>query len=95
MMDTVSGMTAVHYRSSGDLLRDAREISDTTESGKGYAFVARQQHIHTEKQDDYIGLVFYNDILKCFVLIDLKTGRITLQDVGQKETEDMAGGLIS
>ena len=43
------------------------------ELGKGYAFVARQQHIHTEKQDYYIDLVFYNYILKCFVLIDLKT----------------------
>lgn len=43
------------------------------ELGKGYAFVARQQHIHMEKQDYYIDLVFYNYILKCFVLIDLKT----------------------
>lgn len=55
------------------------------ELGKGYAFVARQQHIHTEKQDYYIDLVFYNYILKCFVLIDLKTGRITHQDVGQMD----------
>ena len=46
------------------------------ELGKGYAFVARQQHIHTEKQDYYIDLVFYNYILKCFVLIDLKTEKI-------------------
>ena len=53
------------------------------ELGKGYAFVARQQHIHTEKQDYYIDLVFYNYILKCFVLIDLKTEKITHQDVGQ------------
>ena len=52
------------------------------ELGKGYAFVARQQHIHTENQDYYIDLVFYNYILKCFVLIDLKMGRITHQDVG-------------
>ena len=43
------------------------------ELGKGYAFVARQQHIQTEKEDYYIDLVFYNYILKCFVLIDLKT----------------------
>lgn len=50
------------------------------ELGKGYAFVARQQHIHTEKQDYYIDLVFYNYILKCFVLIDLKTEKITHQD---------------
>ena len=55
------------------------------ELGKGYAFVARQQHIHTEKQDYYINLVFYNYILKCFVLIDLKTQKITHQDVGQMD----------
>lgn len=55
------------------------------EMGKGYAFVARQQRIHTEKEDYYIDLVFYNYILKCFVLIDLKTERITHQDVGQMD----------
>lgn len=55
------------------------------ELGKGYAFVARQQHIHTEKEDYYIDLVFYNYILKCFVLIDLKTNKITHQDVGQMD----------
>lgn len=55
------------------------------ELGKGYAFVARQQHIHTEKQEYYIDLVFYNYILKCFVLIDLKTEKITHQDVGQMD----------
>lgn len=55
------------------------------EMGKGYAFVARQQHIHTEKEDYYIDLVFYNYILKCFVLIDLKTTKITHQDVGQMD----------
>lgn len=55
------------------------------ELGKGYAFVARQQHIHTEKEDYYIDLVFYNYILKCFVLIDLKTNKITYQDVGQMD----------
>ena len=55
------------------------------ELGKGYAFVARQQHIHTEKEDYYIDLVFYNYILKCFVLIDLKTTKITHQDVGQMD----------
>lgn len=55
------------------------------ELGKGYAFVARQQHIHIEKQDYYIDLVFYNYILKCFVLIDLKTEKITYQDVGQMD----------
>lgn len=55
------------------------------ELGKGYAFVARQQHIHTEKQDYFIDLVFYNYILKCFVLIDLKTNKITHQDIGQMD----------
>lgn len=55
------------------------------ELGKGYAFVARQQHIRTEKEDYYIDLVFYNYILKCFVLIDLKVGKITHQDVGQMD----------
>ena len=55
------------------------------EMGKGYAFVARQQHIRTELDDYYIDLVFYNYILKCFVLIDLKTDKITHQDVGQMD----------
>ena len=55
------------------------------ELGKGYAFVARQQHIHTEKRDYFIDLVFYNYIPKCFVLIDLKTKAITHQDVGQMD----------
>lgn len=55
------------------------------ELGKGYAFVARQQHIRTEENDYYIDLVFYNYILKCFVLIDLKTSKISYQDVGQMD----------
>ncbi|MEW4414741.1 PDDEXK nuclease domain-containing protein [Clostridium sp. AN503] len=55
------------------------------ELGKGYAFVARQQHIKTAKEDYFIDLVFYNYILKCFVLIDLKTSKITHQDVGQMD----------
>jgi predicted nuclease of restriction endonuclease-like (RecB) superfamily len=55
------------------------------ELGKGFAFAARQQHIRTEKQDYFIDLVFYNYILKCFVIIDLKTNKITHQDVGQMD----------
>ena len=55
------------------------------EMGKGYAFVARQQHIHTEKRDYYIDLVFYNINLKCYVLVDLKTTTVTHQDVGQMD----------
>ena len=53
------------------------------EFGKGFAFVARQQHIVTDTSDFYIDLVFYNYILKCFVVIDLKTGSLSHQDVGQ------------
>ena len=55
------------------------------ELGKGYAFVSRQQHIKTDMGDYFIDLVFYNYILKCFLLIDLKTTRITHQDVGQMD----------
>lgn len=55
------------------------------ELGKGYAFVTRQQHIHTEDDDYYIDLVFYNYILKCFILIDLKTNKVSYQDVGQMD----------
>ena len=55
------------------------------EMGKGYAFVGRQQHIHTEEDDYYIDLVFYNYMLKCFVLIDLKTRKISYEDVGQMD----------
>lgn len=53
------------------------------ELGKGFAFVARQQHIITDTEDYYIDLVFYNLELRCYVLIDLKMGTITHQDVGQ------------
>lgn len=55
------------------------------ELGRGFAFVARQQHIRTEAADYYIDLVFYNVELKCYVLIDLKVGKITHQDVGQMD----------
>ncbi|MDF1827555.1 MAG: PDDEXK nuclease domain-containing protein [Legionellaceae bacterium] len=56
------------------------------ELGKGFAFVARQQRIATEDQDFYIDLVFYNYKLKCFLLVDLKIGKLTHQDVGQMDT---------
>ena len=55
------------------------------EMGKGYALVARQQHIRTEENDYYIDLVFYNYIIKSFILVDLKVNRITYQDVGQMD----------
>jgi predicted nuclease of restriction endonuclease-like (RecB) superfamily len=53
------------------------------ELGKGFAFVARQQHIVTDTSDFFIDLVFYNYLLKCFVIIDLKTGNLAHQDIGQ------------
>jgi len=53
------------------------------EFGKGFAFVARQQHIVTDTSDFFIDLVFYNYILKCFVIIDLKTTTLSHQDIGQ------------
>jgi predicted nuclease of restriction endonuclease-like (RecB) superfamily len=55
------------------------------ELGKGFAFVARQQRISTESKDFYLDLVFYNYLLKCFVLFDLKTGELTHQDIGQMD----------
>lgn len=55
------------------------------ELGKGYAFVARQQHIKTDMGDFYIDLVFYNIILKSYLIIDLKTTQITHQDIGQMD----------
>lgn len=55
------------------------------ELGKGFAFVDRQKHIHTEKEDYYIDLVFYNYHLRCFVLVDLKTKKLSYQDVGQMD----------
>jgi predicted nuclease of restriction endonuclease-like (RecB) superfamily len=56
------------------------------ELGRGFAFVSRQQRLHVEDQDFYIDLVFYNFKLKCFLLIDLKLGKLTHQDVGQMDT---------
>ncbi|MBR3455096.1 MAG: DUF1016 family protein [Bacteroidaceae bacterium] len=55
------------------------------EMGKGFAFVDRQKRIHTEKEDYYIDLVFYNFHLRSFVLIDLKTSKLSHQDVGQMD----------
>lgn len=55
------------------------------ELGRGFTFVGRQMRICTETTDFYIDLVFYNYILKCFVLIDLKTTKLTHQDIGQMD----------
>ena len=55
------------------------------EMGKGFALVDRQKRVHTEKEDYYIDLVFYNYNLRCFVLVDLKTTKLRHQDVGQMD----------
>lgn len=55
------------------------------EMGKGFSFVAQQMRISTETSHFYIDLVFYNYLLKCFVIIDLKTGKLTHQDIGQMD----------
>ena len=55
------------------------------ELGKGFAFVARQKHLRVEGEDCFVDLVFYNYLLKCFVLVDLKVGKLSHQDVGQMD----------
>lgn len=55
------------------------------ELGKGFAFVGRQQRVSTETKDFYIDLVFYNYLLKCFVLFELKSGELAHQDIGQMD----------
>ena len=55
------------------------------ELGRGFCFVARQRHIRSGSDDYFIDLVFYNCILKCYVLIDLKMGKVTHKDVGQMD----------
>jgi predicted nuclease of restriction endonuclease-like (RecB) superfamily len=57
-------------------------LPKTHEFGKGFAFVARQQRLSTESKDFFIDLVFYNYLLKCFVLFDLKSGELSHQDIG-------------
>lgn len=55
------------------------------EMGKGFSFVARQKHILIDDDDFYMDLVFYNYVLKCFLLIDLKIGKLTHRDIGQMD----------
>jgi predicted nuclease of restriction endonuclease-like (RecB) superfamily len=55
------------------------------EMGKGFSFVARQMRVSTETDHFYVDLVFYNYLLKCFVIIDLKTAKLTHQDIGQMD----------
>ncbi len=77
---------------TGNLLESSLEQALTEhlqafllELGKGFAFIERQQRISTESKDFYLDLVFYNYLLKCFVLFDLKTSELTHQDVGQMD----------
>ena len=75
-----------HFRESEleqAIIQKLREF--ILELGKGFAFVARQQRISTDTSEFFIDLVFYNYILKCFVLVDLKTGKLTHQDIGQMD----------
>ena len=55
------------------------------ELGKGFSFVARQMRVSTETLHFYVDLVFYNYLLKCFVIVDLKTLKLTHQDIGQMD----------
>ncbi|MBI4192835.1 MAG: DUF1016 domain-containing protein [Betaproteobacteria bacterium] len=55
------------------------------ELGKGFSFVARQKRLRFEEEDFYVDLVFYNYLLRCFVLVDLKVGKLTHQDIGQMD----------
>ena len=55
------------------------------ELGRGFSFVSRQYRFETDNENYYVDLVFYNFILKCFVLIDLKVGKLTYQDIGQMD----------
>jgi predicted nuclease of restriction endonuclease-like (RecB) superfamily len=56
------------------------------ELGKGFSFVARQKRLRFDEEDFYVDLVFYNYLLRCFVLIDLKVGKLTHQDIGQMDS---------
>lgn len=76
--------SAVESSVEQELINNLRKF--LLELGKGFAFVERQQRLSTEDQDFYIDLVFYNFKLKCFLLIDLKVGKLNHQDVGQMDS---------
>lgn len=80
-LDLPSNMSYTESQLEKALTDDIQKFM--VELGKGFAFVERQQHIRTENSDFYIDLVFYNYILKCFVIVELKTGKLTHQDIGQ------------
>jgi predicted nuclease of restriction endonuclease-like (RecB) superfamily len=81
------GATAVPSLYEKDLEQGLLDQLQTflLELGKGFAFVARQKHVRVESEDCFIDLVFYNYLLKCFVLVDLKVGKLAHQDVGQMD----------
>lgn len=64
------------------------------ELGKGFSFVARQKRMRFEEKDLYVDLVFYNCILKCYLLIDLKMGELSHQDVGQMDGYGVLIGFV-
>ena len=80
-LDLLSNMSYTENELEKALTDDIQKFM--MELGKGFAFVERQQHIRTENSDFYIDLVFYNYILKCFVIVELKTEKLTHQDIGQ------------
>jgi len=78
-----SNATLFEYQLETELLNKLQHF--LLELGKGFSFIARQQRITADGEHFYIDLVFYNYILKCFVLIDLKTAKLTHQDIGQMD----------
>ena len=87
----VHNLSWTHYRLLLGVINDdarywyMRGGAFIMELGRGFSFVARQQHIVADGEDFFIDLVFYNFILKCFFLVDLKTGKLTHKDVGQMD----------
>lgn len=71
--------------STGGRARKLERQNPFPKFGRGFSFVARQKHIVADGEDYFIDLVFYNFILKCFFLIDLKTGKLTHKDIGQMD----------
>ena len=75
----------LHYGIESDLEQVTHLQKFLLELGRGFSFVARQKRITFDGRHFWIDLVFYNYILKCFVLIDLKVGDLTHQDLGQMQ----------
>lgn len=82
-MNLKENMSFLEKDLENELMANLKEFM--LELGKGFAFVARQKRITADGEHFYIDLVFYNYILKCFVLIDLKIGKLSHQDIGQMD----------